>query len=114
MNSNLHGDLMIVSHLNGLRKTNYGVNFLVLAYGSQSMVTKMLYKQGDAVPRHAHPNEQSGYVLSGKYRIRFAGCIEEIGPGDSYSIPANIEHSLDIIEAGEVVDIFAPPRQDFL
>lgn len=105
---------MIVNRCNGIRKTNYGVNFLVLAYGTQSMVTKMLYKHGDAVPRHAHPNEQSGYVLSGKYRIRFSDYNREIGPGDSYSIPANIEHSFDIIVAGEVVDVFVPPRQDFL
>jgi len=114
LNSNLHGDLMIVNRCNGIRKTNYGVNFLVLAHGTQSMVTKMLYKQGDTVPKHAHPNEQSGYVLSGKYSIRFAGYNEEIGPGDSYSIPANIEHSLDVIEAGEVIDLFVPPRRDFL
>ncbi len=105
---------MIVNRCNGIRKTNYGVNFLVLAYGAQSMVTKMLYKQGDAVPKHAHPNEQSGYVLSGQYRIGFSDYNREIGPGDSYSIPANIEHSLDIIVAGEVVDVFVPPRQDFL
>lgn len=34
--------------------------------------------------------------------------------GDSYSIPANIEHSIEIIEAGQVVDVFTPIRQDYL
>jgi quercetin dioxygenase-like cupin family protein len=106
--------IMIVKTNNGIRRTNYGVDFRVLAYGTQSMVTKMMYKPGDAVPEHTHPNEQSGYVLSGRYRIRFPGHDQEIGPGDSYSILANVAHSLDVLEAGEVLDIFAPPRNDFL
>ncbi len=78
------------------------------------MVTKMLYKAGDNVPFHSHPNEQSGYVLNGKFRIRFSSYDQEIVKGDSYCIPANVEHSIEIIEAGVVLDFFAPPRQDYL
>jgi len=37
-----------------------------------------------------------------------------ISSGDSYSIPANVEHSLEIIEAGEIVDVFTPIRTDYL
>lgn len=77
------------------------------------MVTKMLFKLEDKVPFHKHPSEQSGYVLSGKYRIQFSKYDQEIGPGDSYSIPSNIEHRIEIIEAGEVVDFFTPPRDDY-
>jgi quercetin dioxygenase-like cupin family protein len=105
---------MIVKSRDGKRKTNYGVDIVVLSHGPESMVTKMLYKTGDRVPLHSHPNEQSGYVLNGKYRIRFPDYDQEIGPGDSYSIPAHVEHSFEIIEAGEVLDFFTPPRKDFL
>ena len=105
---------MIVTSKEGHRKNFYGVDLLVLSHGQTSMVTKMLYKRGDNVPSHKHPNEQSGYVLSGQYRIRFAGYDKVIGPGDSYSIPENVEHSIEIIEAGEVVDFFTPPRTDYL
>lgn len=48
-----------------------GVSFDVLAVGEKSMVTKMSYRVGDKVPPHAHPNEQSGYVISGQYRIKY-------------------------------------------
>jgi quercetin dioxygenase-like cupin family protein len=34
--------------------------------------------------------------------------------GDSYSIPLNIEHSWEVLEAGEVIDVFTPLRQDYL
>jgi len=78
------------------------------------MVTRMNYKAGEFVPMHSHPNEQAGYVISGKYRITFQDENEILTTGDSYSIPENIEHSLEVIEGGEVIDVFTPPRQDYL
>ena len=105
---------MIVTSKEGQRKSFYGVNFVVLAHGPQSMTTKMLYKPEDNVPFHRHPNEQSGYVLSGKYRIKFGQYDQVIEPGDSYSIPGNVEHSMEVLEAGEVLDFFTPPREDYL
>ena len=91
-----------------------GVSFDVLAVGQKSMVTRMNYKVGNNVPLHSHPNEQSGYVISGKYRIKYQNINEILNPGDSYSIPENIEHSWEVIENGEVIDVFTPPRQDYL
>lgn len=51
------------------------------------MVTKMNSKIGDNVPMHSHPNEQSGYVISGKYSIKCNETDEVLVSGDSYSIP---------------------------
>ena len=106
---------MIVAGNDGeLKRSSLGVDFVLLVHGPKSMVTKMLYKQGDAVPSHKHANEQSGYVISGRYRIRFAEFDREIGPGDSYMIPENVAHVIEVIEPGEVLDFFAPPRVDYL
>ncbi|MFA6199525.1 MAG: cupin domain-containing protein [Bacteroidales bacterium] len=91
-----------------------GVSFDVLAVGEKSMVTKMNYKIGDKVPPHAHPNEQSGYVISGKYRINYLEFDETLNSGDSYSIPENVVHSWEVFESGEVIDVFTPPRLDYL
>ena len=91
-----------------------GVDFVVLSIGKDTMVTKMLYKVTDNVTPHKHPNEQSGYVISGRYKLTMEGEEYFLKEGDTYSIPANIEHSLEIIEAGEVVDTFSPIRQDYL
>jgi cupin superfamily acireductone dioxygenase involved in methionine salvage len=71
-------------------------------------------KATDFVPFHKHPNEISGYVISGKYNLKFDGQEYTLSTGDTYSIPANVEHSIEIIEAGEVVDVFSPIRQDYL
>lgn len=48
-----------------------GVEFVVLSIGIDTMVTKMLYKSADNVPFHKHANEQSGYIISGKYNLKF-------------------------------------------
>jgi quercetin dioxygenase-like cupin family protein len=105
---------MIVTSNEAKRRNFLGVDFVVLSHGSESMITKMLYKKEDNVPFHRHPNEQSGYVISGRYRIIFENNDQEIGPGDSYSIPRDVEHRIEIVEPGEVVDFFSPPRKDYL
>ena len=74
----------------------------------------MLYKATDDVPPHRHPSEQSGYVVSGRYRLRVAQYDQILEPGDSYAIPENVEHSLEVLDAGEVVDVFTPVRYDYL
>ena len=105
---------MVVKSQNAQKRSFLGVDFVLLSHGPESMVTKMLYKKGDNPPLHKHPNEQSGYVISGKYRIIFGDNDQLIGPGDSYSIPRDTEHRIEIIEPGEVIDFFSPPRRDYL
>lgn len=105
---------MIIKSKNARKREFKGVSFDVLAVGEISMVTKMNFKVGDNVPTHSHPNEQSGYVISGKYRIKFLGTDEILVSGDSYSIPQNVPHSWEVIEAGDVIDVFTPIRQDYL
>jgi quercetin dioxygenase-like cupin family protein len=106
---------MIVKSSDAKKRSFLGVDFVLLSHGPESMVTKMLYKKEDNVPLHKHPNEQSGYVISGTYRIIFEDNDQEvIGLGDTYSIPRDTEHRIEIIEPGEVVDFFSPPRRDYL
>jgi len=104
----------VVKKENAVPRQFLGVDFEVLSTGENSMVTKMLYKTTDSVPFHKHPNEQSGYVISGKYNLKFGGEEYLLSEGDTYSIPANTEHSIEIIQAGQVVDFFTPIRQDYL
>jgi quercetin dioxygenase-like cupin family protein len=104
----------IVKKDDAVKKQFLGVDFEVLAVGGESMVTKMIFKKSDFAPFHKHPNEQSGYVISGCYKLKFDNKEYIITKGDSYSIPANMEHSMEIIEAGEIIDVFTPVRKDYL
>ena len=90
-----------------------GVNFELLSVGEETMVTKMLYEEGNQVRLHDHPEEQSGYVISGRYRLVVEGEEAIIEAGDSYTIPAGVEHKLEALESGELVDVFVPPRDQY-
>ena len=96
------------------KRTFKGVSLDALAVGEKSMVAKMNYVEGNYATTHTHPNEQSGYVISGKYRLRTETLDVELNPGDSYSIPGNAPHSFEVIEGGEVIDAFTPIREDYL
>ena len=95
------------------QRKSFGVSFDLLAVGPQSMVTKMHYRKENVIPFHSHPNEQAGYILSGRIRVLTRDSRHELARGDSYAIPANIEHSIEIIEDAEEVQVFTPPREDF-
>jgi quercetin dioxygenase-like cupin family protein len=95
-------------------RTFSGVDFDVLVTSGESMVTKMKYKEGDQVPFHSHPNIQSGYVLSGRIRLKTHDIDETLVAGDSYSIPGGVEHSIEMLVSGEAIDVYVPPREDFL
>lgn len=100
-----------------VKKTFKGVSLDSLAVGEKSMVTKMNYVKGNFATLHTHPHEQCGYVISGEYHLIVDGD-EKIDvimhPGDTYAIPGNTPHSFEVIEGGEVVDVFTPQREDYL
>lgn len=91
-----------------------GVSLDSLAVGEKTMVSKMNYVVGNFATEHQHPHEQSGYVISGKYRMTVGSEEYELHPGDSYAIPGNVPHSFEVLEGGEVIDVFSPIREDYL
>jgi quercetin dioxygenase-like cupin family protein len=105
---------MITKKANAIKRQFKGVKFDVLATGEKSMVTKMNYEVGDVVTDHSHPNEQSGYVISGKYLLKLKESNYILTQGDTYSIPENAGHALEVIKKGTIIDFFTPPRQDYL
>ena len=108
---------IVVKREDALKRVFKGVSLDSLAVGEKSMVTKMNYVKGNYATTHHHPHEQCGYVISGQYRL-----IVETEPridviltaGDSYAIPGNTPHSFEVLEGGEVVDVFTPQREDYL
>src|SRR5437667_8805601 len=94
-------------------RNSFGVAFDLLAIGPQSMVTKMHYRKENVIPFHSHPNEQTGYILSGRICVLTRDSRHELGPGDPYAI-RRTSSTASIIEDAEEVQVFTPPREDFL
>lgn len=105
---------MIVKSDHAQKRELRGMRFEVLAAGERSMIIRVPCKAGDRVARHSHPHEQTGYVVSGKVRLTTGGSAETLEAGDSYSIPGNAPHSLDVLEDAVVLDFFTPRRDDYL
>ena len=88
-----------------------------LITGDRMMLAHVYLKKGCIVPKHAHENEQLTYILEGalKFRIGEDGAEEIIvSAGEVLLIPSNIPHMAEALEETLDVDVFSPPRQDWL
>ncbi|MFT3785044.1 MAG: cupin domain-containing protein [Tepidisphaeraceae bacterium] len=72
------------------------------------------FKPGGIGATHAHPHEQTTYVLSGRCVYHVNGVERTLGPGDVVVVPSNAPHGMTAIEACTLFDTFSPPRQDIL
>lgn len=91
-----------------------GILRKTLVYGEQALLTEFKLEKGRILPRHQHPQEQVGYLVSGHISLHIGDDSYDMLPGDSWAIPGNIEHSADIIEDSLAIEFFAPLREDYL
>lgn len=82
--------------------------------GTGTMLARVLLKQGAHVPEHSHPNEQITYVLEGALRFRIDGREVVVGTGEVLCIPPHVPHEAWAEEDTVDLDIFNPPRQDWI
>ena len=85
--------------------------------GERMMIAHVYLKKGVDVPRHAHENEQLTYILEGALRFHLGAEGEReiiVRAGEVLVIPSNVPHSAFALEDTLDVDVFNPPRQDWL
>ena len=87
-----------------------------LITGDQVMLAHVYLKQGCVVPKHSHENEQFTYILEGALRFLVGDEAEEIvvRAGEVLHLPANVPHEAHALEDTLDVDVFYPPRADWL
>lgn len=77
-------------------------------------IARFALSRGGVVPSHSHEHEQVSNVLSGVVRFRVAGQEILVRAGEALQIPPRAEHSVEVVEDAEVLDMFAPVRQDWV
>jgi quercetin dioxygenase-like cupin family protein len=82
--------------------------------GDREMLVQSYVKRGCLVPMHAHPSEQMIYVLQGALRFLVGGEEITVREGDVLHIPANVAHQSEALEDTFELDVFSPPRRDWL
>ena len=88
-----------------------------LITGDRMMLAHVYLKKGCIVPKHSHENEQLTYILEGALRFTLGeeqNIDVTVSAGEVLHIPSNYPHMAVAIEDTLDVDIFSPPRQDWL
>jgi quercetin dioxygenase-like cupin family protein len=88
-----------------------------LITGERMMLAHVYLKKGCIVPKHQHENEQLTYILEGALRFKLGedqGVEVTVSAGEVLHIPSNLPHEALALEDTLDVDVFSPPRQDWL
>lgn len=83
-------------------------------WGEKMLVAHVEVDEKAVVPRHSHPHEQSGFVISGElaFTIGDETCI--VKAGESYIIPGNVAHEAEGLKASQLFEIFCPVREEYM
>jgi len=85
-----------------------------MVYGQQIMVARVFIKKDGHVPLHHHHNEQLTYILEGALKFAINGKEIVVRAGEVLCIPANMPHEAWALEDTLDLDVFTPPREDWL
>jgi quercetin dioxygenase-like cupin family protein len=109
----------MMEHYRNADKTGYiqaaaGIQRKTLIYGKKTLMTEFVMEKNVELPTHSHPEEQTGYLISGHMALTIDGETYDIMPGDSWLIPGGAVHGAEILEDSVAVEVFAPVRTDYL
>jgi quercetin dioxygenase-like cupin family protein len=82
--------------------------------GQEIMLARVLLKKGCIVPEHSHHNEQLTYILEGALKFWIDGKEIIVHAGETLCIPSNMPHKAEAIEDTVDLDVFSPPRADWI
>ena len=85
-----------------------------MVVGEQIMLARVLMKKGAHVPLHHHVNEQVTYILEGALKLAVDGKEIVVNAGEVLCIPPDMPHEAWALEDTVDLDVFNPPRQDWL
>ena len=88
-----------------------------LITGDRMMLAHVYLKKGCVVPKHSHENEQLTYILEGALKFWIGEDQKHevtVQAGEVLAIPANVPHKAEALEDTLDVDVFSPPRADWL
>lgn len=98
----------------GFKEMLAGVWLKSLVHGEATHLTEVRFVKGAVVPKHRHPHEQTGYLLSGSLRFFGEGEDATVAPGDCWNFASGVPHGAEALEDSVVIEVFSPIREDYL
>lgn len=91
-----------------------GISRQMFGYDNRLMMVKAKFEAGGFGEPHQHPHSQVTYVESGEFEMTIGEEIKIIRKGDGFYVPPDTMHSCKCLQAGLLIDVFSPQREDFL
>lgn len=91
-----------------------GVRRKVLSYDREIMTVEVNFDTGAIGEMHSHVHRQASYCVSGSFRVTIDGVVNTISAGDSFLVTPNLDHGVECLSAGTLIDVFTPMRKSFL
>lgn len=91
-----------------------GIRRKVLCYDDGIMLVRVAFEAGAVGVEHSHPHVQCSAVESGTFNVTIGGTTRRLQAGDSYLVAPDVRHGAVCVEAGVLVDVFTPKRDDFV
>jgi quercetin dioxygenase-like cupin family protein len=98
----------------GYRAVAPGIRMKTLCFGSDTLMSEFRLLGGHTLPLHSHPQEQTGYLVSGHIAMTIGAETYDVAPGDSWCIAGGVEHGAQVLEDAVAVEVFSPVREDYL
>ncbi|RYZ32173.1 MAG: cupin domain-containing protein [Sphingobacteriales bacterium] len=91
-----------------------GVRRKIMSWDEKLMLVRVEFQKNGVGVLHQHYHSQITHVESGVFEVEIGGEIKRLGAGDAYYIPPNVLHGCVCVEAGILIDVFSPMREDFI
>jgi quercetin dioxygenase-like cupin family protein len=91
-----------------------GMRRKIMAWDERLMVVKVEFEKGAIGALHQHPHTQITHIESGVFEIEIGEEKKVLTAGDAFYIPPNMVHGAVCLEAGVLIDVFSPMREDFV
>jgi quercetin dioxygenase-like cupin family protein len=91
-----------------------GMKRKIMAHDDRLMLVRVQFETGGVGTLHSHHHTQITHVESGVFEVEISGEKKVMRAGDAFYVPPNAVHGAVCLEAGVLIDVFSPAREDFI
>lgn len=113
MENRIQSNPFFIAEKEKVYNADQGITRQFVGYDDSIMMVKVIFGKGAIGKEHKHIHAQTTYVVSGKFEMTIGNETKILQTGDGFYIEPNIIHGCVCLEAGILVDVFSPIREDF-
>ena len=107
-------DTFVLSGTTPWEPAGAGIRRQILGRGPDLMMVRVEFEAGAVGTLHHHKHRQVSYVAAGRFEVTVDDERTELSVGDCFFVAADRVHGVVALEAGTLIDVFTPAREDFL